>query len=122
MGGLTVGRPEFLEEWPSMEEMMANGAHLLVSLALREMARENYSEYLQTNHWQAVRLERLKIDGFRCVVCLSREKLNVHHIDYSSLGDEKMEHLVTLCREHHKAQHEVLRQIIRAQLEEKMSQ
>lgn len=77
-----------------------------------------YSEvYLQSDHWQKVRAERLKLDGHRCRLCFTSptksNPLEVHHSHYDDVLYR--EHLVnppvliTLCKLCHKAHHRAMR-------------
>lgn len=66
-----------------------------------------YSEYLKSPHWQETRRKRLDKDGDACVLCGSKENLNVHHRNYRNVGKEDVENdLVTLCTECHTFVHE----------------
>jgi hypothetical protein len=66
---------------------------------------EFYKLYIKSDEWEAKRQQRLKIDGRQCAVCSAKTGLQVHHKDYSRLGDEPMEHLITLCKVHHDLTH-----------------
>lgn len=52
--------------------------------------------------WKAVRAERLRFDGGLCVFCKS-EAEEVHHVTYESAGEERIEHLRSLCSTCHDA-------------------
>lgn len=67
---------------------------------------KEYYNYLKSKDWAARRLERMKIDKFRCQMCGSKHNLNVHHLTYDRLGCEKMTDLLTLCKYCHKRVHE----------------
>jgi hypothetical protein len=67
-----------------------------------------YRDYLQTDHWKEVRAQMLKRAGHKCSLCGSRERLNVHHNNYQSLGDERWEDLAVLCRPCHGKFHDKL--------------
>lgn len=64
----------------------------------------DYSEKLQNGNWQRRRIQILQRDDFRCTICGSDQKLEVHHLDYLE-GIQVWEHpndmLVTLCRKCH---------------------
>ena len=78
-----------------------------------------YSQYLQTPHWQEIRTEKLsKVD--HCQICDSKEKLHVHHKWYhvsekiafhqdresgNILFKEKIGDLIVLCASCHKLWH-----------------
>jgi len=58
-----------------------------------------YSEYLQSEHWQKIRAERLKIDDYKCQKCGRPLDLQVHHLNYDNLGNEDIySDLITLCK------------------------
>lgn len=65
--------------------------------------KEKYTEYLKTEWWQKVRLERLKIDGYKCVNCGAEKNLQVHHTDYSRgwFHEDPRQDLITLCKKCH---------------------
>jgi 5-methylcytosine-specific restriction endonuclease McrA len=54
-----------------------------------------------------VRAKVKKRDGYRCVKCGTRKRLEVHHLSYAHQGDElnHLEDLVTLCRSCHRKEH-----------------
>lgn len=91
----------------TMEELMANGGHFLVNMALCEFS---YSEYLKTEHWKTVKDRAFQIHGKRCFVCGSIRDVEVHHILYCR-GEEKPEEVFPLCHEHHMIQHKILLEI-----------
>ena len=67
-----------------------------------------YSEYLRSDWWLFVSTARKRIDGYKCAVCGSREKLNVHHRHYNSLRQENVKRdLVTLCHRCHACLHRI---------------
>lgn len=67
----------------------------------------DYKEYLQSEQWQKRRNEALINDGFRCKICKSEENLNVHHLTYERLGEEKDEDLIVLCERCHSKWHKI---------------
>ena len=60
-----------------------------------------YDLYLQTDAWGTLRAEALARTDGQCVVCLSRERVEVHHRHYNNIGRERLLDLIVLCREHH---------------------
>jgi 5-methylcytosine-specific restriction endonuclease McrA len=59
-----------------------------------------YQEYLRSPKWRRKREQRLKLDQHACQQCgkTSNEyPLEVHHLTYKRLGNERMEDLQTLC-------------------------
>ena len=88
-------------------------AELLVIRArqseLRKTARRQYQEYLRTPEFKAKRNRALIQAGNRCQVCGTTDKpLEVHHNDYSRLGEELLADLVALCRPCHQRHHGIL--------------
>lgn len=122
MSGFPPDEPplDLRPEPPPLAELMANGGRLLITWTLKEM---RYADYLKTNHWQDVRKAALKAAGYRCQVCLKQIPLDVHHVDetYRCRGEEQPEDVIALCSGPegcHALQHEVLRHVIRAKLEQ----
>lgn len=73
------------------------------------MTKEEYSEYLKSDHWQEVRQKRIEIDKHRCYLCNKAMGLNVHHLRYDNLGREVVgKDLVTLCYKCHKMLHRII--------------
>ena len=60
-----------------------------------------YSEYLQSEHWQALRAAALKAAGNRCQLCYSDLRLEVHHRTYERRGCELLSDLTVLCHRCH---------------------
>jgi hypothetical protein len=71
-----------------------------------ELRAMSYQDYLMTDHWKTVRELRLTIDGRRCRLCRSTERLQVHHSTYERRGCEEMDDLITLCGDCHQMFHE----------------
>ncbi len=65
-----------------------------------------YSKYLQTDHWQNLRLRMLKRAGFKCQVCNSGGQLHVHHRTYVNRGNEELKDLIVLCAACHQEFHD----------------
>lgn len=77
------------------------------------MIRENYVDYLLSDHWQNVRKERLEIDGYQCQFCgcrgTAKNPLVVHHFTYHNLGREDVwNDLVTVCSSCHSGIHALM--------------
>ncbi len=64
-----------------------------------------YQAYLNSNEWQETRQRIFKRDNFRCVKCGCSKNLQVHHITYENLGEEKEADLATLCDKCHNSIH-----------------
>jgi len=62
-----------------------------------------YREYLETEHWDTVRRRKLFEANYTCERCEIRGVLmDVHHLHYSTRGEEEMEDLLCVCRPCHK--------------------
>lgn len=68
--------------------------------------KEEYQEYLKSDHWKEIRLKALDRAGNRCQLCSSTDNLNVHHNTYKNRGNEDLKDLVVLCRECHAKFHD----------------
>lgn len=69
--------------------------------APEDLKRMPYQEYLNTDHWKELRNLALKAAKYRCEVCDSDGKLNVHHKHYKTRGAESLSDLVVLCHDCH---------------------
>lgn len=58
----------------------------------------SYKEYLFTKHWFTRKIKYLKKHKRECVMCGGKNYIQVHHVDYKNLGNEKDEDLVILCK------------------------
>jgi len=65
------------------------------------VTRAEYAEYLQSDHWKAMREAALERAGRKCQTCAATHRLEVHHNTYARIGCEDMTDLVVLCRECH---------------------
>lgn len=65
----------------------------------------NYPEYLQSEHWLAMRRSALDRAGWRCQVCNASTRLYVHHRTYERRGHELPDDLTVLCRKCHETFH-----------------
>lgn len=68
-----------------------------------------YSEYLQTDHWRTLRLDKLREAGHRCQLCNTSTGLEVHHRSYENLGRESLADLIALCGDCHGHFHDKLK-------------
>lgn len=62
---------------------------------------KEYADYIKSKEWQATRQRIFRRDDFRCVRCGCSKNLEVHHITYKNLGEEKDDDLATLCDKCH---------------------
>lgn len=78
--------------------------------------QELYFQYIRSPEWKAKHDERMKIDGYRCVMCgcggTSLNPLQVHHLDYHNLYQENIDkELVTLCKACHFSVHQMMNRV-----------
>lgn len=73
-----------------------------------EIKKMPYSQFLNSNYWLNVRMEVLKRDDFKCIICKRNNNLQVHHNTYRHHYKEHLhlEDLDTLCDICHKIYHE----------------
>lgn len=64
---------------------------------------DEYSAFLRSPEWRALREEVFARDGGMCVMCKSKENLRAHHISYEELLNPNC--LVTLCDKCHEQVH-----------------
>jgi len=56
-----------------------------------------YLLYIRSDAWRERRRRALQRAGFRCQLCGETRRLQVHHVTYVNLGNEKDEDLTALC-------------------------
>lgn len=71
------------------------------------MTREQYADYLRSPWWQAVRIWAIRRAKHRCQHpgCEGTFGLEVHHLSYAHLGDERSYELRVLCAACHQRAH-----------------
>ena len=76
-----------------------------ISSHINEM---EYSDFLETPYWKAISEKVRYKSNFKCQLCGSTNRLNVHHRDYSHHGNElnNMGDLICLCQECHSKFHD----------------
>lgn len=63
-----------------------------------------YANYLKSKHWKILRSQLIK-DGVVCSHCSEKSKLQLHHLHYNTLGNEKASDFCVLCDTCHKLFH-----------------
>lgn len=68
---------------------------------------QNYTEYLNSQHWIEFRERYKRIRDWRCATpeCGQTEELDLHHLTYERVGKERLDDVVPLCRYHHVLAH-----------------
>lgn len=74
-----------------------------------EMPYDTKEKYLQSQDWHKLKSKRLKLASNQCEVknCLNTKNLDLHHIDYHSLGNEDINDVRIVCRKCHDDIHEM---------------
>ena len=70
--------------------------------------KEEYVEYIKGEKFKELKMERLKLDEYKCQICFKKvdEKTShCHHITYLRVLNEKISDLSTLCPCCHKKLH-----------------
>ena len=65
------------------------------------MDKIQYGEYLKSKHWMEKRKKALDRAKYRCQICNCNKSLQVHHRNYSDIGNERICDLTVLCDECH---------------------
>lgn len=73
---------------------------------LKLLGFEDYAEYLKSTHWYILR-QKILAARKNCEGCQSSLHLNVHHITYKRLGEERLEDLMLACETCHEKIHEI---------------
>ena len=61
--------------------------------------------YYKTEQWLHFRKLKIEWENNKCERCGSSKRLQVHHKNYKSFGDEMPWDLMVLCRECHRKEH-----------------
>lgn len=64
-----------------------------------------YSEYITSDAWFKKRDAFFRKNKYQCAVCSIKANVQVHHMSYAHLGDERENELVVLCYWHHQEYH-----------------
>lgn len=65
----------------------------------------NYQEYILSEAWAKKRQFALLKAKNKCQLCSFEHELDVHHLSYKNLGNEKDKDLLVLCRRCHRDLH-----------------
>lgn len=69
-------------------------------------AKKAYQAFLNSDFWLKIRGQCLDRDGHTCAKCGATRKLQAHHHKYpADWYQTTLEHLTTLCRKCHRAEH-----------------
>lgn len=77
----------------------------------RQERRRWYRDvYLPSPEWQDRRKQAIERANGRCAHCSATERLQVHHVTYRNIGNERPEDLLVLCRRCHRIEHGLIRE------------
>lgn len=74
-------------------------------MSLIIMDREKYKEYLLSPAWREFRKKVFEHYGKKCSECHRTKQLDIHHLTYENIFNEKLEDVKVLCRKHHAKVH-----------------
>ena len=60
-----------------------------------------YNEHIESCYFRDLKIERLKLDNYKCKVCISDVTFDTSecvHITYTNLGSETIADVVTVCK------------------------
>lgn len=72
----------------------------------------DYTKHINSDRWERRRQQAIQDVGGTCQfikngkLCGSTDRIQVHHLSYDNLGNEKPEDLLVVCRECHRRVHE----------------
>lgn len=96
---------------PSMESSVRNPNNPTYNapnsvILLKPLTREEkYAAYLKSSKWRNKRKKLFAIRGKICEDCGSKRKIQVHHITYDRIFNERLSDLKVLCEKCHKDTH-----------------
>ena len=102
---------EFVEtDWIGKRAITLRKAGKLASITNKKRKKweppsGKYKEYLEGDHWKRFRQQVLEFWNWKCCLCPSSKKLEVHHNTYDRLGRERLSDCVCLCHECHRKVH-----------------
>jgi hypothetical protein len=90
-----------------LRRRIKNCDHKMIATEIKEM---DYSDFLKTPYWKIISFLVKKENGFKCVMCNSKENLHVHHKSYELHGYEHtvdgFNLLTSVCSECHEKHHQ----------------
>ena len=82
------------------------------------LGRADYNQYINSIEWKNKRKKVLERDRYTCQECKTKSRsLDVHHLNYETIGDEDLGDLISLCRECHKDLHTIIERERQKQLQ-----
>ena len=65
----------------------------------------DYRKYINSATWDRRRKRAIEDANNRCQLCGTADRVQVHHLSYDNLGNERQEDLLVVCRECHRLVH-----------------
>jgi hypothetical protein len=75
--------------------------------SLRDLGFATYAEYLRSRHWRRFRVEYKKARPWQCAICHDSDRLELHHVTYERLGQERLDDVRPLCQVCHSTLHQL---------------
>jgi hypothetical protein len=66
-----------------------------------------YHSYLNSEEWHDKRNKMLEYSDYKCSMCSASENLQVHHLNYNTVGNESLGDLLVVCNSCHKKIHKI---------------
>lgn len=66
---------------------------------------EKYSKYLDSKEWLKRKKDYYSKHPKECAICRTKQDIDLHHMSYRNLGNERDSDLVPLCHPHHEEYH-----------------
>lgn len=82
----------------------------------RTERKMNYQSYLHSEKWRELRAKKIKSCHFKCEGCGTNHGLQVHHLTYKRIFNERMNDLMVLCGDCHAKTHELWKKVPKMQL------
>lgn len=74
--------------------------------------RLKYKKYIKSKEWYELKIDLLQARGCKCEKCnreLQANKLQVHHVTYERLFNERLSDLLVLCGRCHQIEHGIIK-------------
>lgn len=79
-------------------EPIAAPARRVIANLGRRLHSERYRHHMASDQWRATRQRLIGRAGKRCHRCGARVNLQLHHLHYKTLGEERDHDLEVLCK------------------------
>jgi len=69
--------------------------------------KEEYHIYLQSAGWKNIRKQKIAEANNRCEICGYKKTLEIHHLNYNTIGNENLNDLQVVCHDCHQKIHTI---------------